>query len=82
MKHNKLIKSIEITLFNEMTTYENSRTTSLLKKIVEKYSTLWEDDERIIDILMKKWMSIKFKSRVKVSTIKVYSLKFKKKKKS
>ena len=80
IKDKKVIKKVEIALFNKMTFYENIKTTSLLKDVVEKYSTLWKNDERIIDISKKRWMSIKLKSKVKVSLAKVYSLKSKKKK--
>ena len=73
-------KKSEITLFNEITIYENAQTTLLLKKVAQKYIKLWKDDERIINVSVNKWMSIKLKLKTKVSAVRVYSLESKDKK--
>ena len=68
------LEAAETILLNEITVYETSNVTATLKTVVEKYFTLWTDDEKIINISSKKWMSIDLKQNAKIATAKVYPL--------
>ena len=66
----KIVTSIEITIYDEILT-----TQIQLANVIEFYFNLWHDDDTIVRISLEKWMSIKFRSKVKIEAIKIYSLK-------
>jgi hypothetical protein len=64
--------------FNEITAYDTFTVRQQLFDTAEKYQ-LWDKIENIvIDVLESEWMSVILKSEVKIETVKVYSMKSKK----
>ena len=73
-----LITFNEKTLFNEIIIYDTLDTASILTKVANQYSRLWSNDEKIINISSKRWMSIILKTDAKIAAAKMYSLSLKK----
>ena len=66
----KLVTQIEITIYDE-----NFVIQTQIADVTKIYSQLWQDNEAIVRISSKKWMSINIFFDVKMKTIKIYSLK-------
>ena len=66
----KIITLIDITIYNEIFAIQTQ-----LVNAIEFYFKLWHNDDTIVRIFFEKWISIKFRSKVKIETIKIYSLK-------
>ena len=64
----KEILSIDITIYDDVDTRIK------FANVIASYSNLWNDNKFIMQILSNKWMSIEFKSNVKIETTKMYSL--------
>ena len=67
--------SFEHVLFNEITVYDQN--VFDLINLVNNYQNIFQDNDIIVNIFEKKWMSINFKSEIMFKVNKIYSLKIK-----
>ena len=64
--------------FNDIIVYDTSSTIVKLIAMTKKFFIIWNDQNTTIDIFEKQWMSIDLKLNVNVKSIKIYSMKLKK----
>ena len=75
-----IISTVEQTLSNEITIFDNQFAFAQISNVMTFYLKIWTDQDTIIDVSEKNWMSITLKSKViEQRTFKIYSLSIKNK---
>ena len=63
---------------NDVTIYDESNAIARIAKMINAYSSIWNDQDTIVDISENQWMSITLKSNAEnLKSIRIYSAEFK-----